>query len=127
MMTRPASRGTPRRTKATPRLTRVRATYQTATARPAALTVPSPIAVAGRRKPATALIVLLFIASLRVAAPRPRRARYTAATALGRLVTAARITAPTTALDRFHRSPRSVTLVSIRTDAITTTTTAMDT
>ena len=49
---------------------------------------------AGISRPARTLRVLLLNASLKVAEARPRRARKTAATALGRLVTAARTMAP---------------------------------
>ena len=56
-------------------------------------------------RPTTTLRVLLFRAVLKVAAPRPRAARYTAATALGRLVTAASTSPPTTISGTAKRLP----------------------
>ena len=57
---------------------------------------PSPVMVAGSSSPAATLSALLFSVVLSMAAPRPRAARYTAATAFGRLVTAASTTPPVT-------------------------------
>ena len=51
---------------------------------------------AGIKSPAATLMVLEFNAVLSAAAPRPRRAKKTAATALGKLVTAAKTSPPTT-------------------------------
>ena len=55
--------------------------------------------------PATTLIALLFSAMLSTAAPRPRRARYTAATAFGRLVTMASTSPPVTMSATPYRCP----------------------
>ena len=52
--------------------------------------------VAGSSSPAVTFSVLLFSVVLSMAAPRPRAARYTAATAFGRLVTPASTTPPVT-------------------------------
>src|SRR5665213_3666251 len=112
MITMPAARGTPRKKKPTATAAMVRPAYQKATVSLRRVGAPTLINVAGRRNPTTALMLLLFIASLSVAAPRPRRARYRAATAFGRLVIAASTTAPTTADDQPWRLPRSVTVRS---------------
>ena len=70
------------------------------------------------------LRVLLFRAVLKVAAPRPRAARYTAATALGRLVTAASTRPPTTISGIAKRRPSADAARSIVTLAATTTSSA---
>src|SRR5215813_4585609 len=85
---------------------------------------PRPTSVAGSKRPATTLRVLLFRAVLKVAAPRPRAARYTAATAFGRLVTAASTTAPVTISGTEYRAPRAVAARSMVTLATITTTSA---
>src|SRR5260221_72211 len=99
-------------------------TYQTVmrTACPDGL--PRARIVAGSSRPATTLRVLLLRAVLRVAAPRPRAARYTAATAFGRLVTAARTRPPTTISGTAKRVPSAEAARSMVTLAITTTTSA---
>src|SRR6188472_2540531 len=56
--------------------------------------------------PATMLIALLFRAMLSTAAPRPRRARYTADTAFGRLVTTASTSPPVTMSATAYRRRR---------------------
>ncbi len=63
--------------------------------------------------PATTLIALLFSAVLSTAAPRPRRARYTAVTAFGRLVTTASTMAPVTMSATAYRCPRAVAVTSM--------------
>src|SRR5271154_6478432 len=83
---------------------------------------PSPINAAGISRPITTLRVLLFRAVLKVAAPRPRAARYTAATAFGRLVTAASTRPPTTISGIAKRFPSADAARSIVTLAATTTT-----
>ena len=74
--------------------------------------------------PATTLIALLFSAMLSTAAPRPRRARYTAATAFGRLVTIASTSPPVTMSATPYRCPRPVAATSITVLAPTTATSA---
>ena len=67
------------------------------------------------------LRVLLFMAVLKDAAPRPRAARYTAATALGRLVTAASTRPPTIISGTANRVPSAAAARSIATLATITT------
>jgi hypothetical protein len=81
---------------------------------------PSPASVAGISRPATTLIVLLFSAVLSVAAPRPRRARYTALTAFGRLVTTASTRPPVTMSATAYRRPTAVAETSMTVLAPTT-------
>jgi hypothetical protein len=57
---------------------------------------PSPTRIPGSSKPTVTFRALLLRAMLSVAAPLPRAARYSAATALGRLVTPARTRPPMT-------------------------------
>ena len=71
-------------------------TYQPAMRSPEADGWAKPSTAAGTSKPATTLTALELRAVLSAAAPRPLRAKNTAATALGKLVTAARTSAPTT-------------------------------
>src|ERR1700727_3486187 len=120
MMTAPARRVRPDRARARARTARVRAAYQAATR----LALPPgdrPVMAAGRKRPKATLRVLLFIASLRVAGPRPRRARWTAATALGRLVIAASTMPPVTMPGTASRVPREVAGRSMARLAATTT------
>jgi hypothetical protein len=58
--------------------------YHAARSMPGPERGPSPARHAGISSPATTLIALLFRAALSTAAPRPRRARYTAVTAPAR-------------------------------------------
>src|SRR5215469_12403971 len=67
------------------------------------------------------LRLLLFSAVLKVAAPRPRAARYTAATTLGKLVTAASTRPPTTSSGTAYRVPSSAAARSMVTLAAITT------
>ena len=85
---------------------------------------PSPVMVAGSSSPAATLSALLFSVVLSMAAPRPRAARYTAATAFGRLVTAASITPPVTICGIPKCVPIDVPDRSMITLAATTTTRA---
>ena len=71
-------------------------------------------------RPATTLIALLFRAMLSTAAPRRRRARYTAATAFGRLVTMASTSPPVTMSATPYRCPRAVAETSMTVLAPTT-------
>src|ERR1035438_1526923 len=89
----PLRRLIPRPARARAMVAVVRTPYQTAVRR----APPRPglaMITAGMSSPARTLRVLLLKASLRVAAAHPRRARKTAATALGMLVTAAKTMAP---------------------------------
>ncbi len=74
---------------------------------------PSPATHAGISSPATTLIALLFRAMLSTAAPRPRRARYTAATAFGRLVTTTSTSPPVTMSATPYRCPAAVAATSM--------------
>ena len=85
---------------------------------------PSPATLAGMSSPATTLIALLFSAMLSTAAPRPRRARYTAATAFGRLVTIASTSPPVTMSATPYRCPAAVAATSMTVLAPTTATSA---
>ncbi len=85
---------------------------------------PSPVMVAGSSSPAATLSALLFSVVLSMAAPRPRAARYTAATAFGRLVTAASSTPPVTICGIPKCVPIEVPDCSMITLASTTTTRA---
>ena len=80
--------------------------------------------VAGSSSPAVTLSALLFSVVLSMAAPRPRAARYTAATAFGRLVTAASTTPPVTICGTPKCVPIDVPDRSMTTLAATTTTSA---
>ena len=82
---------------------------------------PRPITAAGISRPMATLRVLLFMAVLKDAAPRPRAARYTAATALGRLVTAASTRPPTINSGTANRVPSADAARSIATLATITT------
>src|SRR5258706_12993036 len=97
-------------------------TYQTVVRTACPDGLPRPRIVAGSSRPATTLRVLLLRAVLRVAAPRPRAARYTAATAFGRLVTAARTRPPTTIPATAKRLPSTPAARSLGPRALTTTT-----
>src|SRR5271166_5029368 len=80
----PLRRLIPRPARARAMVATVRTPYQTATRR--APPRPAPVMITeGMSSPARTLRVLLLNASLSVAAARPRRARNTAATALGML------------------------------------------
>src|SRR5881394_1822471 len=86
MIAMPAARPTPRPRYASASARTVRPAYQAATSVPCPEPGPSPARLAGISSPPTTLIALLFRAVLSTAAPRPRRARYTADTAFGKLV-----------------------------------------
>src|SRR5258706_15054213 len=96
-------------------------TYQTVVRTACPDGLPRPRIVAGSSRPATTLRGLLLRAVLRVAAPRPRAARYTAATAFGRLVTAARTKPPTTISGPANRGPSADAARSLVPLATTTT------
>src|SRR5215468_10298550 len=68
---------------------------------------PRPVIAAGMSSPAVTLSALLFSVVLSMAAPRPLAARYTAATAFGRLVTAASTTPPVMISGTAKRVPGS--------------------
>ena len=98
--------------------------YHAATSVPWPECGPSPATLAGMSSPATTLIALLFRAMLSTAAPRPRRARYTAATAFGRLVTIASTSPPVTMSATPYRCPAAVAATSMTVLAATTATSA---
>src|ERR1039457_3369565 len=104
MIRAPLRRLIPRPARARARVATVRTPYQTATRRASARPGLAMI-TAGVRSPAVTLRVLLLNASLSVAEARPRRARKTAATALGMLVTAARTIAPVITPGTAQRAP----------------------
>ncbi len=85
---------------------------------------PSPVMLAGSSSPAVTLSALLFSVVDSIAAPRPRAARYTAATAFGRLVTAASTTPPVMICGTPKWLPSAVAARSMATLASTTTTRA---
>ena len=66
------------------------------------------------------MIALLFRAVLSTAAPRPRRARYTALTAFGKLVTTASTSPPVTMSGTAYRRPAAVAVTSMTVLAPTT-------
>ena len=66
------------------------------------------------------MIALLFRAVLSTAAPRPRRARYTADTAFGKLVTTASTSPPVTMSATAYRRPTAVAAISMTVLAPTT-------
>ncbi len=101
-------------------MTAVSPRYQTAMSTECTDGAPSPMIVAGSSRPAVTFSVLLFSVVLSMAAPRPRAARYTAATALGRLVTAASTTPPVMICGTPKCAPREVAERSISTLAATT-------
>src|ERR1035438_7774253 len=121
MIRAPLRRLIPRPARARAMVATVRTPYQTATRRAPARPGLAMI-TAGMSSPAMTLRVLLLNASLSVAAARPRRARKTAATALGMLVTAARTMAPVITPGTAQRVPRVDAVRSMA--ALATTTTA---
>ena len=92
----PVARRTPPSRNAKASAAAVSTRYHTAISTEWTDTGPSPVMLAGSSRPAVTLSALLFSVVLSMAAPRPRTARYTAATAFGRLVTAASTTPPVT-------------------------------
>src|SRR5438270_5693304 len=123
-MSTPWARLRPRPRYAAPSVSAVRPTYHAATSVAGPDDALRPTIVAGSNSPATTFSALLFIAVLSVAAPRPRVARYTAATAFGRLGTPARMSPPTTISGIACRVPSLDAACSIATLAPTTTSTA---
>ena len=120
MIAAPAGRPRPRPLYARASASTVRPVYHAATSVPCPEPGPSPARAAGISSPATTLIALLFSAVLSTAAPRPRRARYTALTAFGRLVTTASTSPPVTISATAYRRPTAVTATSMTVLAPTT-------
>src|SRR5487761_1438940 len=105
MIIQPKGLFKPRWTNTTVSTAAVRTRYAAAVSVPAKDGVASPTIAPGINSPATTLRLLLVRAVLKAAAPRIFVARWTAATALGRLVTAARMTPPTTASEMWKWLP----------------------
>src|ERR1039457_5677466 len=112
MIRAPLRRLIPRPARARAMAATVRTPYQTAT-RGAPPRPGLAMITAGISSPARTLRVLLLNASLSVAEARPRRARKTAATALGMLVTAARTMAPMITPGTAQRAPSVEALRSL--------------
>ena len=108
MIAVPDARPRPRPRYASASASTVRPAYHAATSVPCPERGPSPARLAGISSPATTLIALLFRAVLSTAAPRPRRARYTALTAFGKLVTTASTSPPVTMSATAYRRPAAV-------------------
>src|SRR5215469_13744272 len=94
MIAAPSRRPRPWCRQASASTASVKPAYQAVTSNACPDGAPRPTMVPGSSSPAMTFRVLLFSAVLSVAAPRPRPAKYTAATALGRLVTAASTSPP---------------------------------